>query len=345
MDGRRARAILVGLGSLTAALWYAPAIAGSDNNVVTYAADYEGGSLPTGTFIILQYLDFSRANAFVDTTGHELPNSHADIMFEFTRFTYFAQLAGHPLVLEADVPVATLTDVNIPGTNNLVAGGFTDPVLHVTYFFTADAQTQRWLGFTDFLFLPFGSYNNRDIISVGTAGQWTDVPQLGYTEGLGKFSPSFKGLFFDLIVNVGLHTDGRNPINFVNPPGAAFPGVLTYDNLTQGTTYNLKAFLRYEPKPSLWFAAGIEKSWGGEQVATNGRFVVTGLPIIIPQPSLPITNDDFLRGHFEFQFPLAQDFLIAGNLYHDFETVGGFRSDYGAEIRFAKLFYPQPASK
>jgi len=325
---------------MTAAVWYKPAIAGSDNSSDTYAADYQGGSLPTGTFIVLQYFDFSRANAFVDTAGHELPNSHANVMFEFMRVTYFAQLWGHPLVLEADVPVATLTDVNIPGTNNLVAGGFHDPVLHFTYFFISDAKTQRWLGFTNYFYLPLGRYDNHDVISVGTADQFTDVPTIGYTEGLGKFSPALKGFFFDLIADASIHTDGRNPINFVTPAG-----VLTYDRLTQGASYNVKAFLRYEPKTFLWFAVGIEKSWGGEQVATNGRFAVTGTPFVIPQAPLPIAKDDFLRGHFEFQFPLAQDFLVAGRVFHDFDAVGGFKNDIGVEVRLAKLFYPRPASK
>jgi hypothetical protein len=345
MDGRWTRAVVLGLALMTAAVWYTSAIAGSDNSSDTYAADYEGGSLPIGTFIVLQYFDYSRANAFVDTAGHGLPHSHANIMFEFTRAVYFAQLWGHPLVLEADVPIATLTDVNIPGTNNLVAGGFTDPVVHFTYFFIYDAKAERWLGFTNYFYLPLGRYDNHDVISVGTAHQFTDVPQIGYTEGLGKFSPVLKGFFFDLIANASIHTDGRNPIDFVNPASAPFPGVLTYDKLTQSTSYDVKAFLRYEPKPFLWFAVGIEKSWGGAQVATNGRFAVTGTPIVIPQAPLSIAKDDFLRGHFEFQFPLAQDFLLAGRIFHDFDALGGFKNDIGVEIRLAKLFYPRPSSK
>jgi len=92
-------------------------------------------------------------------------------------------------------------------------------------------------------------------------------------------------------------------------------------------------------------AIGLEKPWGGEQIATNSRLAVTGLPIVIPRAPLPIGKDDFLRGHFEFQFPLAQDFLVAANFFHDFEAVGGFRNDIGVEIRLAKLFYPRPASK
>ena len=49
-----------------------PAIAGSDNNPRTYAGDYQGGSLPIGTFIAFQYGSFAHSDAFVDPTGHTL---------------------------------------------------------------------------------------------------------------------------------------------------------------------------------------------------------------------------------------------------------------------------------
>src|SRR6516162_8194553 len=50
------------------------AIAGSDNNPRTYAGDYQGGSLPIGTFIVFQYGSFANADAFVDPTGRALPD-------------------------------------------------------------------------------------------------------------------------------------------------------------------------------------------------------------------------------------------------------------------------------
>src|SRR5215470_3952202 len=180
--------------------WQASAIAGSDNSSDTYAGDYQGGSLPTGTFLAIQYMGFSHPNAFIDPTGHELPNSHANILEEFTRFAYFSQIAGHPFVIEAEIPFATLTDVNIPGTNSLVAGGLADPVVHLTYFFISDAKVQRWLGFTNYFYLPLGRpFDNQKAVNVSTARQFTDVPQIGYTEGLGKFSPALNGFFFDLV--------------------------------------------------------------------------------------------------------------------------------------------------
>jgi hypothetical protein len=120
---------------------------------------------------------------------------------------------------------------------------------------------------------------------------------------------------------------------------------LSYDTLTQRPSYDVKAFLRYEFKPLEFLALGIEKSWGGEQVAVNGRFAVTGSPFVIPQAPLALIKDDYLRGHLEFQIPLAQDFAVAADVFHDFERVGGFREDIGAEIRLTKIFLPQPPSK
>jgi hypothetical protein len=66
---------------------------------------------------------------------------------------------------------------------------------------------------------------------------------------------------------------------------------------------------------------------------------------VIPQPNVSIGKDDFLRGHFEFYFPLAVDFSVAVDVFHDFDTVGGFRENFGAEVRLAKLFFPPPPSK
>jgi hypothetical protein len=326
--------------------WHAPAIAGSDNSSDTYAGDYTGGSLPAGTFIAFQYLGYRRADAFVDTAGRELPNSHANIFEEFTRFAYIGQLWGHPFAVEAEVPFATLTDLNIPGTNNLVAGGLVDPVVHLTYFIVADAKIQRWFGITNYFYLPLGrSFDNQKAANVSTARQFTDVAQIGYTEGLAKFSPALNGVFFDLVANASLHTNGDSPLTIVNPASAPVPGVLTYDALTQRTSYDVRAFLRFEPKTFLFVAVGMEKSWGGEQVAANGKFAATGFPLVIPLADLSLSKDDFLRGHFQFQFPITKDFAVGGDVFHDFDRVGGLKNDSGIEVRLTKFFFPPPPSR
>jgi hypothetical protein len=102
----------------------------------------------------------------------------------------------------------------------------------------------------------------------------------------------------------------------------------------------------YSPQPTFFFlAVGIEKSWGGEQIATNGRFAVSGLPIVIQQANFSLGRDDFLRGHLQFQVPVAQEFAVAGDVFHDFDRVGGFRENIGAEFRLARFFFPPPVSR
>jgi hypothetical protein len=66
---------------------------------------------------------------------------------------------------------------------------------------------------------------------------------------------------------------------------------------------------------------------------------------VAPQAPLSLSKDDFLRGHLQFQFPLARDFAVAADIFHDFTRVGGFKDDIGAEIRLTKFFFPQPPSK
>jgi hypothetical protein len=116
--------------------------------------------------------------------------------------------------------------------------------------------------------------------------------------------------------------------------------VLTYDTLIQRPSYEVLAYLRYQPQPLQFVAIGIEKLWGGQQIATNGTFTATGLPIIKPQDNLPLTKDEFLRGHFQFQIPFGLDFAAAADVFHDFNRTGGFRENIGVEIRLLKLFVP-----
>lgn len=141
---------------------------------------------------------------------------------------------------------------------------------------------------------------------------------------MGKFG--FKNFWFDLIANASLHTDGNSPLALA--PNAQF------DNLSQSNSYDIKAFLRYEFAPATHVAVGIEKSWGGDQVASGGA-----LETVFGGPT-SLGKDDFLKGHLQFSFPLAADFHVASDLTHDFEREGGFKEDFTAEVRLTKLFLP-----
>jgi hypothetical protein len=120
---------------------------------------------------------------------------------------------------------------------------------------------------------------------------------------------------------------------------------LVFTDLQQRASYDVKGFLRYEPRPATFFAVGIEKSWGGEMFAKNGTLTVNapGGPVI-PLFAQSLTKDDYLRGHIQASYPLGQTWSIAADLFHDFDRVGGFREDSGLEFRVTKIFLPTPGA-
>jgi hypothetical protein len=47
-------------------------------------------------------------------------------------------------------------------------------VIHLTYFLVTDATVQRWVGITNFMWLPFGrNFDNRSAVNVSTPRQFT----------------------------------------------------------------------------------------------------------------------------------------------------------------------------
>jgi len=83
----------------------------------------------------------------------------------------------------------------------------------------------------------------------------------------------------------------------------------------------------------------------------SGRFNGTSLPpappfgVQAPLSSESLSKDDYLRGHLQFQLPLAQDLALGGDIFHDFDRVGGFKDDFGIELRLTKFFFPaRPSS-
>jgi hypothetical protein len=73
---------------------------------------------------------------------------------------------------------------------------------------------------------------------------------------------------------------------------------------------------------------------------TDLRGLRTGLPIMGPTASIPLTKDELLRGDLQFQVPMTRDFALPTDIFHDFNRVGGLRENIGVELRFLKLFLP-----
>ncbi|MGA7326092.1 MAG: hypothetical protein WBX25_16805 [Rhodomicrobium sp.] len=329
-----------------------PVFAGTIWDTETYAGDVNALALPEGTFIVLDYNSYRHADAFINTgdtfltrlgNPRDLP---ADVgaYVGITRIVYFASLWDHPLVLEAAVQYDAIQDANIgnmpvynvnnnglgpqPRTNGLI-----DPVLFFTYGLIVEPKTERFLGFTNYFFLPLGTFNKFNTINLASPNQFTWIPQIEYAEGLEKFVPELKGFWFTLIPHAAVHSDGD--ANF------AVAGVGEFSKLEQDTQYDIEAFLSYRFSEAGYVAVGVEKSWGGEQK----MYGATGeLALLFPGTTLWL-KDDFLKGHVQAVYPVSTDFHVGFDITHDFEREGNFREDFTAEVRFTKFFIPAQSLK
>lgn len=328
------RAVAIGAvlaGSLIAQ--QGSAYAGSDHGSDYYSGDVNGIALPAGTFLAIEYLGFRDSDTFVTTKNNFLSktlfpgekniDSDFKLFTSITRFAYFTEIWGHPLVFEAAGTFAKVDEARI-GTDHLTsADGFLDPVLFVDFGLINAPKDERFLVFTNYFYLPWGrSYDKFANVNVSTPNQFTWVPEISYAEGLGKFG--LKNVWFDMAINASVHTDGDSPLAV---PGAQF------DNLSQDNSYDIKAFLRYVLAPATHIAVGIEKSWGGDQIASGGILGANFGPT-------SLGKDDYLKGHLQIAFPLTADFHVDTDFTHDFEREGGFKEDFTAEVRLTKLFLP-----
>jgi len=328
------------LGGLTAAY------AGSDNSSDTWAGDVNAIALPAGTFIALDYTGYRHSDAYITggpsdivskLTGgkHDVPST-GEVFTDITRLVYFSSLFDRPFVIEAAVPFVDIDKVNIGNLPTPIGGlgpqtlhsGVDHPVVFLTNGLIVQPQNERFLALTNYFYLPmeFGTFSKFAQVNSSNPGQFTWVPQLEYSEGLGKYVPALKSLFVDVIANASIHTDGGSP--FALAPGVQF------DKLTQDNSYDIKAFLTYHYMPGGHFAVGIEKSWGGNQIASGGV-----LETVFGGPT-SFGKDDFLKGHIQLVQPIARDLHVGIDITHDFEREGGLREDITAELRVTKFWVP-----
>jgi hypothetical protein len=324
----RAAAAAGALGMLSASGAFAGSVSGAD----TWAGDYVGIGLPTGTLIVHDYVGYSRNNDVIDTNGNKL-GGHADIWSNIARVDYFlTKVGGMSLSLHAALPYAQIDNANIAGVPQTTHGGFFSPVLFQTLGVIIDPRQQRYLGVTSYEYLPLGDYSKTSVINAATPAQFVWVPEIGYAEGLAKYGA--KGFWLDVIAQASIHSNGSDPLS-----GSIGPFSFAYKTLEQENSYNLRGFVRYDYMPLGHVAVGVEKSWGGLQTLTDGSATILG-----PLPNKEILKDDYLRGHLQLTMPLAKDFQVGADLHHDFERVGGYKEEFGAELRFTKFFIPPPPS-
>ena len=101
-----------------------------------------------------------------------------------------------------------------------------------------------------------------------------------------------------MIALAAVHSDGDAKF--------AMRGVGQFGKTTQDASFNIKAFLSYYYTQGGYFAVGIEKSWGGDQIMSGGALGALFGPILA-------LKDGYLAGHVEAVFVVTPPRVLRGH--------------------------------
>jgi len=86
------------------------------------------------------------------------------------------------------------------GGADFSTSGIGDPTVLATFWFVNDPKNKFWVGFSPYITLPLGKYNNHRTLNMGS-NRWAIKPELGVVKGFGE------KVILDLIINGEFYTD------------------------------------------------------------------------------------------------------------------------------------------
>jgi hypothetical protein len=212
---------------------------------------------PPGTSLALGYGLFSWRDSFSTNTDENVGNSNLDTQVGILRLVHYVDLFGITADPQIFLPFGFLNNAELGGNNLDSASGFGDIILASTFWPVNQPDEKRWFGVTPFLFVPTGSYRNKQPLNIGE-NRYKLVLQAGYVEG-------FEALGEDWMVDLIADTTW-----YFNNDRAGADGDST---LRQNNSYQLQGWLRYFIEKDWSVGAGYSGTWGGKQRVsgdTNG---------------------------------------------------------------------------
>lgn len=210
----------------------------ADNDVRDYIP------LPPGTMLMALYYNYISATDLYQQGDKISGDANFEANIGIIRPVYYTKIGPFTIDPQAIIPFGSQSlDGEAVGGVEIQSSGLADPILAATLWFLNDPESKTWMGFTPFITLPIGEYDNNKAINLG-ANRYAFKTELGFVKGFGNF-------FLDLNANVEFYTDNDDYT----------PASLT---LEQDPLYFLEGHLSYDFNPSFFLSADYFYRYGGE---------------------------------------------------------------------------------
>lgn len=196
-----------------------PGISHADNDVMDYVA------APPGTHLAIFYYNHVAANELYANGSKASDDANLQQNVGIFRGVYYTKLG--PLTVNAQflLPFADATlDGAAYGNEEISASGLCDPILTSTIWFIDDPENKTWLGFTPYIYVPIGDYDEDRALNMGQ-NRWQFRPEIGFAKG-------FKKWHVDLTASIALYEDNDD--------------YLGNSNLEQDPEFHMEAHLTYK---------------------------------------------------------------------------------------------------
>lgn len=264
----------------------------------TNARDYIPA--PPGTDLMLTYAKSITADS-VYADGERVSGFNYTQSLGFFRWVHFSTLFGMPVDYQAILFYnSEKLDGAAVGGAQLSSSGVMDPLFVSTIWPISKPETKTWLGFTQYISVPFGEYEENEVLNPGL-NRWSFKEELGFVQGIGD------KMYFEIQPSVEFYTDNSDYLG----------GELEKDPL-----YQVQVHLSYDIVPKFWIAGDYTYQFGGE-TKVNG-----------------VSQDDEIKSHklgLSFNYVLSDSTQVLVDYSKVVETENG--PDVGiAGVRFLFIF-------
>jgi hypothetical protein len=167
--------------------------------------------LPSGTFLFCSYFKHITANTAFSNGQKVSDEYNFNENLGIFRPVYYTSIGkalygdgGFIVDPQALIPFGEFHVDGAAVGADLSASGIADPTVLATFWFINSPKDKFWVGFSPYVTLPLGQYDdNRGKLNLGN-NRWAIKPELGIVKGFGEKA------FLDVIFNAEFYTDNKD---------------------------------------------------------------------------------------------------------------------------------------